>query len=102
MMKVSNDDQQLTRPHIFDNEKSNIFVFLSEQSKDIKGSYEKFALENKGVFRTGAVSCKTDEPICKKEGVTKTPTVKVYPPFPAPIFDLDLSGDNFDTKKLKQ
>jgi hypothetical protein len=73
-----------------------------EQSKDIKGSYEKFALENKGVFRTGAVSCKTDEPICKKEGVTKTPTVKVYPPFPAPIFDLDLSGDNFDTKKLKQ
>jgi hypothetical protein len=64
-----------------------------EQSKDIRGSYEKFSLENKGVFRVGAVSCITDEPICKKEGVTTMPTIKIYPPFPAPIIDLDLSGD---------
>lgn len=63
------------------------------QSKDIKGSYEKFSLENKGVFRVGAVNCEESEAICKKEGVTTTPTIKIYPPFPAPIFDLDISGD---------
>lgn len=73
-----------------------------DQSKDIKGSYEKFASENKGIFRIGAVSCEDEAPICAKEKVDKFPTIRVYPTFPAPTFDLDLSGDNFDTKKLKQ
>lgn len=58
-------------------------------------------MENKGVFRVGAVNCELDANICSKESVTATPTIKVYPPFPAPVFDLDLSGDQFDTKKLK-
>ena len=75
---------------------------ITEQSKDMKGAMEKFAHENKGVFRIGAVSCEMDDAICTKEKVDKTPTIKIYPPFPAPTFDLDLSGDNFDTKKLKQ
>lgn len=72
-----------------------------EQSKDIKGSYEKFASENKGIFRIGAVDCEGEATICSKEKVEKFPTIRIYPTFPAPTFDLDLSGDNFDTKKLK-
>tara|TARA_B110000305_G_C19214119_1_gene527350 strand:+ start:168 stop:665 length:498 start_codon:yes stop_codon:yes gene_type:complete len=68
----------------------------------MKGLFEKFAAENKGVFRIGSVSCLNEDVICSKEKMTKFPTVRVYPPFPAPTFELDLSGDNFDTKKLKQ
>lgn len=63
--------------------------------------YNKFASENKGIFRIGAVDCSDFENICKKEGVTKFPTVKLYPPFPAPVQDVEI-GDKFDTSKLKK
>lgn len=77
-------------------------LFLSlEQSKDIKGSYSKFATDNKGIFRIGSVDCQDQGPICTKEKIEKFPTIKIYPTFPAPAFDLDLSGDSFDVKKLK-
>lgn len=68
----------------------------------MKGAYEKFASENMGIFRIGSVNCEAEGPICQKEKVEKFPTIRVYPTFPAPTFDIDLSGDNFDTKKLKQ
>ena len=63
--------------------------------------YNKFATENKGIFRIGSVDCKDFEAICKKEGVTETPTVRLYPPFPAPTSDLAI-GDKFDVSKLKK
>ena len=66
------------------------------------GSYNAFATENKGIFRMGSVDCTTQVDICKKENVNNFPTMRIYPTFPAPTFDLDLSGENFDTKKLKQ
>ena len=76
-------------------------MLLLDQSKDIKGSYEKFAKDNKGIFRIGAVSCVNEDAICSKEKIDKYPTIRIYPQFPAPIFDLDTSGDQFDSKKLK-
>ena len=48
------------------------------------GDYNKFATDNKGIFRIGSVDCKDYEAICKKEGVTETPLVRLYPPFPVP------------------
>lgn len=81
----------------------NSYLYLSiEQSKDIKGSYEKFATDNKGIFRIGSVDCSSETNICSKEKIDKTPVMRIYPTFPAPTFDLDLAGDNFDVKKLKQ
>lgn len=47
--------------------------------------YNKFATENKGIFRIGAIDCDDFEAICKKEGVSVFPTIKLYPPFPMPI-----------------
>ena len=81
---------------------TNLLLCHSAQSKDIKGSYNKFATENKGIFRIGSVDCTEHTPICDKEKVDKFPTIRIYPTFPAPTFDLDLTGDNFDVKKLKQ
>lgn len=63
--------------------------------------YNKFATENKGIFRIGSVDCGDFESVCSKEGVKEFPTIKVYPPFPIPAFDLEL-GDKFDAKKLKK
>ena len=47
------------------------------------------------------MDCGEQAAICSKEKVEKFPTIRIYPTFPAPTFDLDLSGDNFDVKKLK-
>lgn len=65
------------------------------------GELEKFAAETKGIFRTGAVDCNDFKDICAKEKVTEFPTVKMYPPFPVPAGDLDLSN-GFESNKLKK
>jgi len=53
----------------------------------MKGIYEKFARDNKGMFRVASVNCVVAHKICNKEGVSTFPHFKVYPPFPAPIED---------------
>lgn len=72
-----------------------------EASRDIKSSYEQFATENKGIFRIGSCNCDDNPDICKKEGVTNFPTIRVYPMFPIPTQDLDLSK-KFEVKALKK
>ncbi len=67
----------------------------------MKGTFEAFALENKGVFRIGSIDCQNHADICKKEGVETFPTLRVYPEFPNPHFDFDMSNDSFEVKKLK-
>ena len=59
----------------------------------MKKAYEGFGTENKGIFRIGAVDCDTQGPICDKEKVTAFPTFKIYPPFPAPVFDAPIEKD---------
>jgi hypothetical protein len=51
------------------------------------------------MIRVGAINCGDFEAICKKQGVEKTPTWRVYPQFPAPTIDYP-EGD-FDADKLK-
>ena len=68
----------------------------------MKGSYEAFASENKGIFRIGSVSCAEHAMICEKEKIESFPTLRLYPQFPAPTQDFDLSNDGFNVKKLKQ
>ena len=63
--------------------------------------FSKFATENKGLFRIGSTDCAEYEAICKKEGITSFPTVRLYPPFPVPHSDLEI-GDKFDVTKLKK
>lgn len=53
---------------------------------------EKFAEDNSGIFRTGSVDCDEWKSICDKEGVKEFPTIKMYPPFPVPVSDLDISN----------
>lgn len=72
-----------------------------EASRDLKSSYEQFASENKGIFRIGSCNCEDNADICKKEGVTSFPTVRVYPTFPIPTQDLDLSK-GLEIKALKK
>lgn len=69
-------------------------------SKGIAGQYENFAKENKGMFRITALDCEEYGSICTKEGVTKFPTFRVYPAFPAPAQDYE--DDTIDFEKLKK
>jgi len=73
-----------------------------KSESEIKEQLMKFADENKGIFRVGAMDCGAWEQICKKEGVKEFPTIKVYPPFPVPISDLDVSSKKFEEKDLKK
>jgi hypothetical protein len=72
-----------------------------KSEKMIVPEYNKFATDNKGIFRIGSVECEAFEAICKKEGVTEFPTIKLYPPFPRPVQDFEI-GDKFEQSKLKQ
>jgi hypothetical protein len=71
------------------------------KSDSMVDDFSKFATDNKGIFRIGAVDCKDFESMCTKEGLTEFPTVRLYPPFPAPTQDLQI-GDKFDVQKLKK
>lgn len=53
-----------------------------------KGQYEKFAIENKGMFRIGAIDCKEFKSICENEEITSYPGYKIYPPTPIPAFEV--------------
>lgn len=68
---------------------------------EIKEPLIKFAQDNMGIFRVGAIDCGAWEQICKKEGVKDFPTIRTYPPFPIPTVDHDLSK-KFDEKDLKK
>ena len=69
-------------------------------SKGLAGQYENFAKENKGMFRITALDCEAFGALCTKEGVTKTPTFRVYPAFPAPTEDY--VEDVVDFEKIKK
>jgi len=73
-----------------------------KSESEIKDQLMKFADDSKGIFRVGAMDCGKWEQICKKEGVKEFPTIKVYPPFPVPISELDVSSKKFDEKDLKK
>jgi thioredoxin-like negative regulator of GroEL len=57
------------------------------KSAQIKKEYEKFASENMGIFRIGSVDCTDFPKICENEKVDSTPTIRLYPEFPAPTQD---------------
>jgi len=71
------------------------------KSQKMISELEKFATETKGIFRTGAVNCDDFKEICAKEKVAEFPTVRMYPPFPVPAGDLDIS-QGFEANKLKK
>jgi hypothetical protein len=53
------------------------------------------------MFRITALDCEEYSSVCAKEGVTKFPTFRVYPAFPAPTQDYEESTVDFDKiKKL--
>lgn len=69
-------------------------------SADLKDEFSKFTADNKGMYNIGAVNCDTDPDLCEKEGVSKYPTFRIYPPHPIP--HLDLVQDGYSLKKLKK
>lgn len=76
-------------------------VYVDGVSKGLAGQYENFAKENKGMFRITALDCEEFTPLCTKEGITKFPTIRVYPAFPAPAQDYQEEAIDFEkVKKL--
>ena len=76
---------------------------LDATAKRDQGQYEKFAIENKGMFRIGSVDCGEFKQICDKEGVTQYPTYKVFPPHPVPTVTIESdAAQTIDTDKLKK
>lgn len=68
-------------------------ITIDGHSNQVKGEYDKFAEENLGIFKIGAVDCDSQAKICEKEKITSFPTVRIYPQFPAPT--IDMPGENF-------
>jgi len=77
-----------------------MIYILDGKSSQLASSYKTFSSDNKGIFRIGAIDCDEQAKICEKEKVSTFPTVRVYPPFPIPTNDIDVSG-KFDSKSLR-
>ena len=58
------------------------------------------------MLRIGSVECNEWTSICSKEGITKYPTYRVYPPNPIPAVNLETEEGKtdytLDTDKLKK
>lgn len=55
------------------------------KSRILKKEFEKLADDYDLMFKVAAVNCKNFADICEKHDIREFPTVKVYPPLPAPI-----------------
>ena len=73
---------------------------IDGKSENLAKDLNVFTKDNKGIFRIGAVDCDEQASICTKEKVESFPTFKVYPPFPAPAFDVPV-GETLDAKVLR-
>ena len=63
--------------------------FIDGFSEGFAEDYQQFALDYKNIFRVFGVNCAQFRDICKKESIESSPTVRVYPPMPIPIFDIE-------------
>ena len=52
------------------------------------------------MFRVDGIDCDEYPKICTKEKVTKFPTFRIYPPFPAPTVDYEEEG--YNAEKIKK
>jgi hypothetical protein len=69
-------------------------------SRPFAPEFDKFAKENKGMFRVGSIDCGQFATICNKEKIEKFPHLRIYPPFPAPTQDYE--EETLSTDKLKK
>lgn len=60
-----------------------------QEAISVKPEYEKFANENRGLLRIGAIDCEEFSKICTKEKITKFPSYRVFPPYPVPTIDYE-------------
>lgn len=56
------------------------------KSKGYKTELEKLASEYDLMFKVGAINCKDFKAICEKQEIKEYPTIKIYPPLPAPVW----------------
>jgi hypothetical protein len=56
-------------------------------SEQLARELDDSANEMNGIFKYAAVNCDENADVCTKEGVKKFPTVRIYPPFPVPVYD---------------
>ena len=66
------------------------FLYKDGKSRGLKLEFEKFSSERDGMFKVGAVNCKSFRDICEKYDIREFPTFKVFPPLPAPIFNYEV------------
>jgi len=71
------------------------------KSNGIKPEYEKFATDNKGIFRIGSLDCEEFKAMCDKESISSLPTLRIYPTFPIPTSEIEI-GETFEPKNLKK
>ena len=60
------------------------------KSRSVKLEIEKFATDNDGMFKVGAINCKDFSEICEKQQIREFPTFKVFPPLPAPAYNYEV------------
>jgi thioredoxin-like negative regulator of GroEL len=59
------------------------------KSKGYKDEFEKLASDYDLMFKVGGINCKDFKQLCEKQEIKEYPTVKVYPPLPAPVWNYE-------------
>lgn len=88
-----------------DSNVNSLWFYNEENAKDVAflDTYNKVATRLKDMVKVCAISCTEFSVFCKKQGVTETPAVMIYPlnPMPAYIWDGKMETDPMANKLSK-
>lgn len=85
LLNSQNFDKQVTRRR--DKWASVVHFYKEKDSRSAQQAEEfnHFAEDWQGVFIVGVVNCDTHYELCESQDIREIPSIKIYPPFPAPI-----------------
>ena len=91
-----NFDKQVTKKR--DKSVSIVHFYKKRDNKAWANEIKELAKDWQGVYVIGVIDCEVNKAACDAQDVTTTPTIKVYPPLPAPvqIYEGEVSGKSLN------
>lgn len=89
ILNTNNFDKQVTNKRDKYVSIVHFYRHTDNRSTEIANNIKQLSNDWQGVYVIGVVDCDKFESLCEREGVSQTPVVKVYPPYPAPVLTYD-------------
>lgn len=101
LINSKNFKQQIVNLRIRDISILLFYKRTNPESKKLVEPYNTFAANYRLIFRVFAIECISELKLCNSEEAEKFPSLKVYPPFPAPAYFYNISN-GIDENELRK